>query len=100
MTDILFVIGRGDELSWQVSEAIMLLVREGGALGELETRMATGPDGATREIKRFPPLWLRRLERAATAGQFARRSVREIVDTILTTAPPADLLADDSEAAA
>lgn len=77
--------GKG-RLALQVSEALMLLVNQGGELGELELRDIIDPHtGEHRRVKTVPLAWFRRLERAVEVGAFARKTVPEIVHRILTT---------------
>ncbi len=88
-------LGRGDDLTWRVVEAIDLLLREGcdrESPHAFPTEMRRSVDGELRETKVFPLVWLRRLDRAVEGGIFARRSPEQIVNTILTTEPPADLV--------
>lgn len=88
-------LGRGDDLTWHVVEAIDLLLREGcdrESPHAFPTELRRSVDGELRETKIFPPIWIRRLDRAVEGGAFARRSPHEIVTTILTTEPPADLV--------
>lgn len=95
MTAALYAaLGRGDELTRRVVEAFDLLLREGidresPHAFPAEQRLAI--DGELRETKVFPPIWLRRLDRAIEGGAFDRRSPEQIVGIILTTEPPADL---------
>jgi hypothetical protein len=91
MMDLVSVIGRGGRLSDQVSDAIIMLIRETmwrESPHELEVVSVVGVDGQPRTIKIFPRAWLRRLERAVEAGAFARRDLKDIVDRILMTEEP------------
>lgn len=91
---LLPIIGRGGLLSYQVSEAISLMLRECAdreSPHAFETVSRPGADGQPHDVRVLPPLWLARLARAADTGAFKRKSVRDIVDTILTTPEPADL---------
>lgn len=86
MTALISIIGQGGELSRQVSDALMLLINQGGELGELELREITDlRTGEQRMVKSVPQAWFRRLERAVEVGAFARKTVPEIVHRILTT---------------
>lgn len=89
--DIVAIIGRGGRLSQQVAEAVTLLAQEAAnreSPHEFETRRAIGIDGLERDIRIFPPAWLRRLERAVDVGAFAKKDAAAIVQRILTTDAP------------
>lgn len=98
MTSALYAaLGRGDEITQRVVEAFNLLLREGidsESPHAFPAELRRGVDGELRETKVFPTIWLRRLDRAVEGGVFARRSPEQIVTTILTTEPPAELLGD------
>lgn len=86
MTDFVTIVGKGDTLSRQVSDALMLLIREGAELGELEQReIADLHSGERRAVKCVPDAWLRRLAKAAEVGAFARHAPEDIAHRILTT---------------
>lgn len=86
MTDFVSIVGKGDALSRQVSDALMLLIREGGELGELERREIADPhSGERRTVKCTPEAWLCRLAKAAEVGAFTRHSPAAIAHRILTT---------------
>lgn len=102
MTPFLAVLGRGDAASFKAAEALNLLL---AALGDhdgphhdgWDRSQATDADGAARDIKRFPRLWLARLDRAAEGGQFSKKTAAEIADRILTTDAPADLMGEGDD---
>lgn len=86
MTDFVSIVGKGDALSRQVSDALMLLIRDGAELGELDQREVADPYSRERRtVKCVPPAWLRRLAKAAEVGAFERHSQRDIVHRILST---------------
>lgn len=86
MTDLVSIIGRGGRLSQQVSEALIMLIRHGGELGELEQREIVDPhSGERRTVKAVPSSWPRRLAKAVEVGAFAKKTPQEIVQRILST---------------
>ena len=98
MTSALYAaLGRGDELTRHVVDAFDLLLREGidrESRHAFPVALRRSLDGQIKEKRIFPIIWLRRLDRAVEGGVFARRSPQQIVTTILTTEPPAELLGD------
>jgi hypothetical protein len=99
MTPFLSLLGKGDAASFAAAAAFDQLLaaltdREGPHHRGWDRRCAIGPDGAVRETISFPSLWLARLDRAAEAGLFARKTADEIATRILTTEPPADLIGE------
>jgi hypothetical protein len=105
MSLLLTTLGGHKPTAFKLTQAINLLMAELLDRESPHRTMAVrdvviGEDGAQKERLRFPPLWLRRLERAIEGGQFAKKSAAEIVERILTTEPPADLMGDCDERAA
>jgi hypothetical protein len=91
MTDLLTILGQPGATAARVADAVVLLVHETTqreSPHELERVTVIGIDGGPRSVKRFPAAWARRLARAADAGAFKRKSVQQIVETILTTPEP------------
>jgi hypothetical protein len=90
MTGLVAILGRGDRLSHEMANAVVLLVRETmwrESPHELETVTAIGLEGP-REIRILPRAWIARLEAAAARGAFQRLHAHEIVQQILTTEGP------------
>jgi hypothetical protein len=91
MSPLLAIIGRGDQLSFDVAKALTDLILETmveQSPHELELRTIHWPDGEARQVRAVPRAWLRRLERAADAGAFGRFEVPTIVHRILATDEP------------
>lgn len=82
--------GRTRELSLCVADALCMLVREGGELGELELQTYRRENGDVGQRRVMPATWLPRLQRAAEVGAFERLSIDEIVVRILGPAPGAE----------
>lgn len=86
MNDLVSIIGAGGELSLQISDALMHLIRDGGELGELDQQEIIDPNsGERRMVKCVPPAWLRRLAKAAEVGAFDRYTPQDVARRILTT---------------
>lgn len=78
-------LGRSGERAHKLADAICRLVKEGAEAGELEETAVLDAAGTRRMIKRFPQVWLHRLQLAAERGAFERYSVEEITARILST---------------
>lgn len=86
MTDLVSTIAQPGRLGLQIADAFMMLIVQGGELGELDQREIVDP--VTRErrmVKAVPQAWLRRLERAVEVGAFAKKTPQQIAHRILTT---------------
>lgn len=84
MSGVLTILAGGDARATRMADAIVLLVREGAELGELD-RATVRDEAGAREMKLFPPRWFDRLALAAERGAFERMSVAAIVGRILGT---------------
>lgn len=78
-----------------VANTLVMLIVEGGPLGELEEREIADPvTGHAKTIRIIPEAWMRRLEVAARVGAFDRMTPEQVAHRILTTSPaggPANL---------
>lgn len=67
-------------------ETLVLLVREGAPLGELESRsLIDRVTNDTRIVLCVPFAWVRRVDRAARGGAFERMTPDAVAHRILTT---------------
>lgn len=74
-----------------MAEAFTALLREAcdrESPYELDVVRRRGIDGEMRDVRIFPPRWMRRLELAHANGAFERMQVSDIVQRILVTDDP------------
>ena len=87
-SEILEILSADGELALKAADAVIRLIREAAALGELPLIEVSDHGDPPRLVEMPPKQWFERLEVAARSGAFEKMTVEEIVSRILTTSAP------------
>lgn len=81
---VLNTLAAGGPLGDKLADIISDLVGKAAECGELEIAQHLGGDGQLVRVKRFPSVWIDRLDKAVETGSLERFSADRIVMILLT----------------
>lgn len=81
---VLTTLAAGGAAGDKLADIIAELVVKAGECGELEIAQHVGEDGQLVHVKRFPAIWIDRLDKAVATGSLERFSADRIVMILLT----------------
>ncbi|MGY4288871.1 hypothetical protein ACVWXO_008091 [Bradyrhizobium sp. LM2.7] len=80
---VLRTLGTGGPQAMKLADIMQSLVIEAGKLGELEIAQYMRPTGELVKVKRFPAIWLARLDKAIETNSLERLPTERIVMALL-----------------